>query len=576
MHTMFCNDHRTLNRVYRAVLFLVLLILLASLFQPAAARDVRIGLHEIRPSLYTDEKGAPAGFMVDLIKDIGSQNGWNIIWVYGSYRENLDRLAAGDIDLMLGIANTTERAQVYDFSSEPVLSSWTQVYARPNSGIQTILDLDKKRVAVLRGDSNNAAFRSYAAQFNVHPDYIEKVNVDDVFNSVKNGSADAVVALWMPNLKNNNAYGLSTTPVMFSPVALVCAVPKGKDADILVSIDRYLARQKNDPTSFYSQTMQKWFGEKAGWAIPPWAIGGLAIAISLVCLFVIMSVVLRREVRKKTAALARQNAELESEVESRMKAEDALVLKNDELQAAYEELTATEEELRENYHTLRKSEQDLMQARKKLTLLNTLTIRDIRNRMFSLSGYLQLAKNAAGCSGKSDDLLRRASEIVSDVEKSLDYAKKYQDLGIGRPRWQNVNHTLLTAVSHLDSLAVTRTAELGELEVYADPLLEDVFFTLMKTVTSPGSGATAADIRYRRNADGSVTILFTDNGAGIPAADKEAIFTWEYRSTAGNGLFLAREILAITGITIAESGEPGQGARFEITVPEGVYRFGQR
>jgi hypothetical protein len=35
---------------------------------------------------------------------------------------------------------------------------------------------------------------------------------------------------------------------------------------------------------------------------------------------------------------------------------------------------------------------------------------------------------------------------------------------------------------------------------------------------------------------------------------------------------LNKEILAITGITIAETGEPGKGARFEMTVPEGEWR----
>jgi hypothetical protein len=39
-------------------------------------------------------------------------------------------------------------------------------------------------------------------------------------------------------------------------------------------------------------------------------------------------------------------------------------------------------------------------------------------------------------------------------------------------------------------------------------------------------------------------------------------------------LFLSREILAITVITITENnGEPGKGARFEIAVPKGAYRF---
>jgi hypothetical protein len=39
------------------------------------------------------------------------------------------------------------------------------------------------------------------------------------------------------------------------------------------------------------------------------------------------------------------------------------------------------------------------------------------------------------------------------------------------------------------------------------------------------------------------------------------------------GLFLAREILSITSITIRETGEPGKGARFEIFVPKSAYRF---
>jgi len=42
------------------------------------------------------------------------------------------------------------------------------------------------------------------------------------------------------------------------------------------------------------------------------------------------------------------------------------------------------------------------------------------------------------------------------------------------------------------------------------------------------------------------------------------------------GLFLIREILALTGISIRETGVPGSGARFEILVPEGKYRLAVR
>jgi signal transduction histidine kinase len=48
-----------------------------------------------------------------------------------------------------------------------------------------------------------------------------------------------------------------------------------------------------------------------------------------------------------------------------------------------------------------------------------------------------------------------------------------------------------------------------------------------------------------------------------------------FGKNTGLGLFLSREILAITGITITENGIPGKDAQFEITVPKGAYRFGR-
>ena len=36
---------------------------------------------------------------------------------------------------------------------------------------------------------------------------------------------------------------------------------------------------------------------------------------------------------------------------------------------------------------------------------------------------------------------------------------------------------------------------------------------------------------------------------------------------------MAREILAITDLTIQETGEPGKGARYAIHVPKRYYRF---
>jgi signal transduction histidine kinase len=112
------------------------------------------------------------------------------------------------------------------------------------------------------------------------------------------------------------------------------------------------------------------------------------------------------------------------------------------------------------------------------------------------------------------------------------------------------------------------------MEIYADPLLEKVFYYLISNSLKYG-GPKLTQIRiYRKKTDDKMVILFEDDGVGISQEKKGYLFPkeWGSRKHAGYGLFLIRETLGVTGITIWESGTPGQGARFEIAVPKGVFR----
>jgi signal transduction histidine kinase len=69
-----------------------------------------------------------------------------------------------------------------------------------------------------------------------------------------------------------------------------------------------------------------------------------------------------------------------------------------------------------------------------------------------------------------------------------------------------------------------------------------------------------------------MVLVVEDNGGGVPADEKIKIFERGYGKNTGWGLFLVREILAVTWMTIAETGTPGKGARFEIHMPQGTFR----
>ncbi|MFA4826151.1 MAG: response regulator [Methanoregula sp.] len=64
-----------------------------------------------------------------------------------------------------------------------------------------------------------------------------------------------------------------------------------------------------------------------------------------------------------------------------------------------------------------------------------------------------------------------------------------------------------------------------------------------------------------------------DDGVGIAQECRPRLFERGFGKHTGLGLYLSREILAITRMTITENGEPGCGARFEISVPEGGWRI---
>ncbi|WP_054848640.1 ATP-binding protein [Methanoculleus chikugoensis] len=75
--------------------------------------------------------------------------------------------------------------------------------------------------------------------------------------------------------------------------------------------------------------------------------------------------------------------------------------------------------------------------------------------------------------------------------------------------------------------------------------------------------------------DRGISLVYEDDGIGIPYEVKENLFKRGFGRQTGFGLFLSREILAITDLSIRETGEPGKGARFEIggVPPGGFYRF---
>lgn len=209
----------------------------------------------------------------------------------------------------------------------------------------------------------------------------------------------------------------------------------------------------------------------------------------------------------------------------------------------------------------------LQKANSQLNLLNSITRHDINNEITTI---LLTLDALAECCLDPDSILHigRIQKATNAIKTQILLTTVYKDLGSQDPQWLRLD-LMLSRLSVRSDIACEYFIE--DLEIYADSLLEKVFINLLDNSVRHGGDVTKIRI-YSRESDESLILVWEDNGIGIAAPEKERIFESGFGRNTGLGLFLVKEILSLTDITIHETGDPGKGARFEIIVPKGGYR----
>ncbi|MGA9087177.1 MAG: PAS domain S-box protein, partial [Methanoregula sp.] len=215
----------------------------------------------------------------------------------------------------------------------------------------------------------------------------------------------------------------------------------------------------------------------------------------------------------------------------------------------------------------KQAEEALRQANIQLNLLTSITRHDILNKVSTLIGYLGILRMKFPNPALTDYISKLEDTAVA-IQCLITDTQTCQNLGLRAPQWQDPDK-LIRHLHFPETVALT--LDLQGAEIYADPMLEKVFFNLLDNSIRHGRQVTGIRVSSRRSNEGLV-VVWEDNGAGIPIEEKDKIFEKGYGKNTGLGLFLCREILAITGMTMRETGEPGKGARFEIMIPKGAYR----
>jgi signal transduction histidine kinase len=244
---------------------------------------------------------------------------------------------------------------------------------------------------------------------------------------------------------------------------------------------------------------------------------------------------------------------------------DQITVQNRELSDANSKMHSLNTQLAESHEAFRI-------ANKKLNLLSSITRHDIKNQLLALRGFIELSK------AKSTDpevlhFIERENTAAQAIQRQIEFTKDYEDIGVNEPAWQDIAGQVKALQTHLPQGEIGISVDVKGLEVLADPLLEKVFGNLIDNSLRHGGRVRHISFSTLQYGFDSLAIVYEDDGVGVHEEEKERIFEKGFGKNTGLGLFLTREILSITGLSIKESGVFGKGARFEILVPKGKFRF---
>ena len=188
----------------RAMLSLCLLLaLMFALFPSAQAskpeeKIVRVGWYE---SAFhrTDQFGRRSGYGYEYQQRIAIYTGWKYEYVEGSWSQLLEKLIAGEIDLLSDVSYTPERAEKILYSTEAMGSEDYHVFIAPtNTEIRPddFSTFNGKRLGVNKNSIQEQLFIDWAEKHDVHPEIIElSVKTPEMLEMLANGEIDMLVTL---------------------------------------------------------------------------------------------------------------------------------------------------------------------------------------------------------------------------------------------------------------------------------------------------------------------------------------------------------------------------------------------
>ena len=288
-------------------LILIFVSLLIHLSFSIHAKTITVGVYDNYPKVFIDQNGKSAGIFIDILNYIAKAENWEIVYKAYAWEEGLKALENGEIDLMPDVSNIHEISKKIQLTQIDLLSSWLQIYRRSDVMMESIADLNNKKIAVLQGSAQEIIIQELIVQLKLNCQVVAYADYPSAEKSLLNGDTDGMIAsrFYEFAISSSKSKKIIPSHLIFSPSTLHYAAAVHKNNDIITAIDYHLSIIKNKHPSIYHQVLYKWLGSKAQVIIPNYI---LAIIIStLVLLFIALGLILVLHIKIKAKSRQLEN-----------------------------------------------------------------------------------------------------------------------------------------------------------------------------------------------------------------------------------------------------------------------------
>ncbi|MDZ7839729.1 MAG: EAL domain-containing protein [Gammaproteobacteria bacterium] len=295
------------------------IVLVATCSGPAAAADpdaapsergrvlIVGGDADFPPHQFIDD-GEPSGFDIEVALAAAKATGLEVRFELGPWASTMDRLVAGEIDLMAGMSRSPRRREQFDFTV-PYTQLTFVAFVAEQSSIERLHQLEGGRVLIQEGGVAREALRRRFDGLRLIP----AATVADALRRLLAGEADAAVVPKLQGLywmKRQDVSGLRALdePVTSRPYGFAV---RARDYRLLQRLEEGIAVIREGGQ--FEALRERWFAplEPRPWwqRARSYLLAAAALAVLLATAGV-WNALLRRRVAERTGALAHSEVRL--------------------------------------------------------------------------------------------------------------------------------------------------------------------------------------------------------------------------------------------------------------------------